>query len=127
MKAGTRHHPHQYSSGSVAPTKRIVLGALNAISEYATGQAGIKYFETPLTDRSFAGDLDCLVAILSTPTMQGDPRTFTSHLAMTQHGGMDDIPSIYCSAIGGSGSNSSSLWALTVHEFGWEDFGWIHP
>ncbi|KAL9070131.1 MAG: hypothetical protein Q9161_005083 [Pseudevernia consocians] len=90
--AGTRYYPRQYGSGSNAPTDASVVTALNAISECATGQTGMKYFEFPLTDPVFtsgpAGSQgpDRVVAISPTPG-QGQTRTFTYCLAMTHRGG----------------------------------------
>lgn len=88
-------YPHQYGSGSKAPTDASVVSALNAIPECATGQAGMKYFEFPLTDPVFTGGpatsqgTDRVVGISPSPG-QGGTRTYTYCLTMTHRGNSGD-------------------------------------
>lgn len=80
---GSRKYPHQF--GNPTPRDAQVVTALNAIPECKTGQAGLIYYEFPLTNPVFTADPpgpDRVVAI----TQATGPQTFTYCLAMTHRG-----------------------------------------
>lgn len=91
---GKRKYPHQF--GNPTPRDVPVVTALNAIPGCQTGQAGLVYYEFPLTSPVFAADppgTDRVVAISQAPG-PGVTQTFTYCLAMTHNGapGNDFIP-----------------------------------
>ena len=83
---GRRNYPHQF--GNPTPRDPHVVTALNAIPECATGQAGMVYYEFPLTSPVFTADPpgpDRVVAISQAPG-PGVTQAYTFCLAMTHRG-----------------------------------------
>lgn len=94
-RAGTRSYPQQFGNNKGVPSDEGVKAALDAIAECKTGQAGMKYFEFPLTNPTFdGGDArsqgpDRVVAISPSPG-QGGTREYTYCLSVTHRGGTSD-------------------------------------
>ena len=87
-------YPHQF--GNPTPRDVPVVNALDAIPECKTGQAGLIYYEFPLTNPVFTADPpgpDRVVAISQDPSTVVT-QTFTYCLAMTHRGapGNDFVP-----------------------------------
>ena len=102
MNAGNTIYPHKYGKNRNSPFEADVVNALNVVPECATGQAGVKYFEFPLTDLVFAGGLKGsqgspgAIGTSQTPTSKAVPRTNNYSLMMTHRGADDDGSFLHC-------------------------------